>query len=658
MANVATLTAKMAFDVSDFQRGAGAVRSGLASVDKDAKSASVSVGQVTQELREFMKAMKETSAARLKVSAARDVNSILPPQATARVTQFGQVTSGINKDLFAMADQIRQKHETPFQKYTKEITSLNMALRGGLDWRSYGLEAAAARKRLMESSTVLAQLAPQTNRVAAGMGEFGRSLLAGIGFGSAYAGVMTILSTALHGVQRAASAAFGALRFGFEFAADIEQSTVAFKTMLGSLDEAKALVKDIENFALATPFDVRNTTEIVRLLKARNIATKELLPTMKTLGDISGGDIERLKHISLAYSQVLAKGKLKAQEVNQFAEAGVNLRPFVAKEMGVEIAALEKLQEDGKVSADVVRNALVEMANTQFGGAMEDQAKTARGALNRLQEVAALTAKDVAEGLGERFGITGGINELAAMAEVFRQDIAPDLVDGLAMIADELIDTLSEIEATFTRLERLGVVSPAMTMGMDGKTMFKLGLGTVSPGLSVMDSAGQMLDPVLPDNRPTFRDRINELRRRANEREEIRKHWGGQDGLGRVNSTTGIASAIGSALKTVLFTGVAGKLDNLLFEGGLKAGRGLDLLRGLIPKGGTAAKEFSPTGALEVGSKDAFSAIIRNMYRPQEKLDEKQLKALEAAGKTLDKILAEAIKAARAAGGVLSGFPG
>jgi tape measure domain-containing protein len=479
-----------------------------------------------------------------------------------------------------------------------------------------------------------------------------------------------VFSSSLAALRFAADKTFQAISVGFGAAMESEQATIAFKTMLGSMEEAVALKKDIETFALATPFDVKGTTDAVRTLKARNIATKELLPTLKTLGDLSMGDSERLKHLALAYSQVMQKNKLMAQEANlQFPEAGINVVKAVADEMRITIPEVTKLMEEGKISAAIVRNALITLSETKFGGSLEDQAKTAMGALNRLREVGILTMKDMAEGMMKKFSVGDNLNDLASMAEVFRDEIAPKLVDGLASVADQLIDTFSLMESILHRSERLGLLSLGTTaVGGGGLTTnaARQGMAALAtPETAVQLATGvnlRALDAILGLAAPgeaeggTMRDWWQDMKNKVFD-QRINDAYFSQEGL-KKGPIPGAATAVTSALGS-LFKGTGGALGSLAFNAGIKGGRGVSFLESLLPAAAEKPGEFRPTGAIEAGSREAMSAIVRNMLGGEKKgMDEKQLKAAQDALKVLRDILTQTTKAARDTADVIGSFSG
>jgi hypothetical protein len=60
-------------------------------------------------------------------------------------------------------------------------------------------------------------------------------------------------------------------------------------------------------FASKTPFELPDVRANAKQLLAMGIATDDLIPTMKALGDVSAGLSVPMDRLALAYGQVIAK---------------------------------------------------------------------------------------------------------------------------------------------------------------------------------------------------------------------------------------------------------------------------------------------------------------------------------------------------------------
>lgn len=173
-----------------------------------------------------------------------------------------------------------------------------------------------------------------------------------------------------------------------QLAADAEVAQANFGTLLGDVDKGAKLFRDLEKFAARTAFSVQSASEAATMLLAKGVQEGEILGTMQMLGDLALGNAEKLGFIAKAYTDVQAKGRLMAQEQNQFAENGINLFELLAKTTGKNTAELMAMREAGQISFGMVQKALL-AATTEGGkfyGALEKANATFTGQWNSLIE--------------------------------------------------------------------------------------------------------------------------------------------------------------------------------------------------------------------------------------------------------------------------------
>ena len=118
-----------------------------------------------------------------------------------------------------------------------------------------------------------------------------------------------------------AAAGIGAI---VKLGSEAEQTNVAFSTLVGNEAKAASMLGEITQFAAETPFGKLDLTKNAQLMLNFGVATDRVLPLLRQLGDISGGDAERLSSLSLVLGQVSAAGKLQGQDLLQFINAGFN----------------------------------------------------------------------------------------------------------------------------------------------------------------------------------------------------------------------------------------------------------------------------------------------------------------------------------------------
>lgn len=171
--------------------------------------------------------------------------------------------------------------------------------------------------------------------------------------------------------------------------------------MLGSAEMAGILLKQLSDFAKATPFELVGIRENAKQLLAMGVAQENIIPTLKSLGDVAAGLSVPLDRLALAYGQVLSKGRLQGQELLQFTEAGVPLLATLATNLGKTTAEISKMVENGQISAKDVTVAFETMsgAGGKFANLMEEQSKTVAGKFSNLKD----TINSLGESIGSKF---------------------------------------------------------------------------------------------------------------------------------------------------------------------------------------------------------------------------------------------------------------
>ncbi len=181
-------------------------------------------------------------------------------------------------------------------------------------------------------------------------------------------------------------AVVGATRFVFINAADIETQRKSLEVLTGSLSKTNEIIKELQDFGAVTPFKSSELIEQTKRLKAFGFETNELVDTTKRLADVAGATGADLQGIATAFGQIRAKGKLQQEENLQLLERGVDITTELKNITGLQGEAFEKAQRQGKIGADLVNQALINLTNE--GGAFfkgaSSQATTLNGQLSTL----------------------------------------------------------------------------------------------------------------------------------------------------------------------------------------------------------------------------------------------------------------------------------
>lgn len=170
--------------------------------------------------------------------------------------------------------------------------------------------------------------------------------------------------------------------------AEMEQYTTSLEVMLGSASKASAMIEKMRDFAAKTPLTLENVISGGSLLMSYGVDKSNLIDTMTKLGDLASGNAEKMDRITLAYGQMLAKGKVTGEELMQMTEAGVPLQTALAESIGVTGEEFSKMVSKGEVGIDALNKAITGLTtgDGKFAGMMEKQSETMQGMLSTLQD--------------------------------------------------------------------------------------------------------------------------------------------------------------------------------------------------------------------------------------------------------------------------------
>ncbi len=167
-----------------------------------------------------------------------------------------------------------------------------------------------------------------------------------------------------------------------------ERAEANFRSLLGSVDRAKAHIADLREFANSTPLTFDDLSRASRLLLSFGAAADSVLPSLKMLGDISMGNAQRFQGLALVFAQVQSQGKLMGQDLLQMVNQGFNPLTVIAKETGATVSELKDLMAEGGISFEMVAAAMRKA--TEEGGlfhnALQEASTTGEGLISTLKD--------------------------------------------------------------------------------------------------------------------------------------------------------------------------------------------------------------------------------------------------------------------------------
>lgn len=186
----------------------------------------------------------------------------------------------------------------------------------------------------------------------------------------------------------AGAGAAAALAWPVKLAANLEVAKAEFEALIGDADKAGKLFAQMQQFALVSPLGTQDLADAGRKLLVAGMSVDEIMPKLKQLGEIAGGNGEKMNLLALAFAQCISKGRLMGQEANQMAESGFSPLAEISRTTGETIGDLMKKMEAGEISVAMVSKALETAtgAGGRFNGLLAKIAGTAKGQFDQFTE--------------------------------------------------------------------------------------------------------------------------------------------------------------------------------------------------------------------------------------------------------------------------------
>jgi len=180
----------------------------------------------------------------------------------------------------------------------------------------------------------------------------------------------------------------GAIKGSFDYATNLEQLGVSFKTILGSGEAAKGLLTELESFAASTPFQFPELANAAKSLAAFGVAGDDIVPTLQRVGDVSAGVGASVGEIAEIYGKARVQGRLFAEDINQLTGRGIPIIQELAKQFGVAESEVKSLVESGQVDFGNLEQAFVSLTSEggKFFGLTQAQSETTAGKLSTLAD--------------------------------------------------------------------------------------------------------------------------------------------------------------------------------------------------------------------------------------------------------------------------------
>ena len=197
-------------------------------------------------------------------------------------------------------------------------------------------------------------------------------------------------------ISNAATSAFGAVKSALggmyqeakQYALEQQTMNATWLTLTNSASKGQAMVKQINNMAVAA----QNSTEMVDQLSQKFYAinnnakqTGQLTKSILTLQDAFGQTDAAVENFGTQFSQMMANGKVSAQDMMSIVNTFPKLRPMlldyerrIHHNSNMTMAEMNKMMSDGKIKSQDMINVVLE-AGKKFNKATGNFTKTIPG---------------------------------------------------------------------------------------------------------------------------------------------------------------------------------------------------------------------------------------------------------------------------------------
>lgn len=223
-------------------------------------------------------------------------------------------------------------------------------------------------------------------------------------------------TTGLRGIFNLAKGSFAgiiaaeAVQRGIRFVSDLsdktigmagaaEQTAISFNTLIGNAERADQLFRDLDKFSIDTPFESTEINNAAKTLLGFGKSADIVLSDLNLIGNASAATGANLQSLAVVFGQVAGTGKLAGQDALQFINQGIPVYQLLSESLGKSVKEFKKLQEDGKITFDVLREAFAKASEDggKFAGALIKQSESFEG----LKSTAAGAKDAVLRTLGE-----------------------------------------------------------------------------------------------------------------------------------------------------------------------------------------------------------------------------------------------------------------
>lgn len=298
-------------------------------------------------------------------------------------------------------NQVRNKELTVLLKELELLNKQDKSLRK--IYKGYGAEG-VLRSGLLRVQKDMEDARGVKGFAARGLGNLLKGTRLGDMFNLGTPGAGINLGTVIGGTTVAAlakltKAAWELGKASLEAYGNIEKVRTNLGVVYGTQGEADSVFAEIAEYAIKSPFGVKETADQAVLLKQSGVRDYELMDTLKMVGDLAGGSQDKMLRISNALSQIAANGTAQARQLRSFTMAGIPVYEALSEVLDAPSNEVRSKVRKNEVSYDNILDAfrLLTGEGGSFYQAVDKGARTYSARKVNLEDTAELGKAEAGE---------------------------------------------------------------------------------------------------------------------------------------------------------------------------------------------------------------------------------------------------------------------
>ncbi len=263
--------------------------------------------------------------------------------------------------------------------------------------------------------------------------------------------------------------------------AQAEMTSTAFRVLVGDEQKAADVLRQINDFAAATPFTKLDLEKAAQTMLNFGVKSDNVMTTLKQLGDISMGDSQKLDSLALVFGQVSAATKMSGQDLMQFINAGFNPLKELAAMTGKSYEELQEVMSKGGIKTEDVAAAIAHATQEggQFHGMMDATAQTLSGkwstAIGQIQQQAVAVYEQIQPAILAAVDLFSGLaNAVMSVVGFF-----VDWIDVIGIVAGAVGAGVVVLNGARIATAAYAIVTQGVTMATTAWTAAQAALNAV-----------------------------------------------------------------------------------------------------------------------------------------------------------------------------------